>query len=355
MRKLRFVAILMAMALVAAACVGSTTEEETESTGVNPEATTETVPDDDDAQSPAGETTSAATAEAPADGLALPDSPRPFQFNSDDLPASFGEAPMLAEQVSAGTLPPVDERLPVNPPVVVGFEETIGTYGGNILTNLWDLPLWWLVSRQIAHADLVRQQGGNSGIFEADMAERWETNDDASEWTFYLREGLKWSDGMPFTTADIEFWYENVLLNEELMPTVPTYLSPGGEVMTLEVLDETTFTLTFVQPHPLFLLGVTQGTGMDVSVNFDDWSMQPKHYMEQFLPDAEGLDARIADAGVASWPELFRLETDPNTASEGRPYMWAWTPDGPIGADGRWTFTRNPYFYKVDAEGNQLP
>jgi len=292
------------------------------------------------------------------DRAALPDSPRPFQFNTDKLPATFGEAPMLAKRVAEGKLPPVSERLPVNPPVVVGLEESLGKYGGNILTNLWDLPLWWLVSRQLGHADLVRQQGGNSGVFEADMAERWEINDDASQWTFYLRKGLKWSDGEPFTTADIEFWYKNVLLNKELVPTVPPYLSPGDKVAELEVIDATTFRMNFAQPHPLYLLGVTQGTGMDVSVAFDDWSIQPKHYMQQFLPefaDAGELQAKITKAGVASWTELFRLETNPNTASAGRPYMWAWTPDGPIGADGRWTFSRNPYYYKIDAAGNQLP
>lgn len=292
------------------------------------------------------------------DAGAIPDAPRPFQFEVESQPTSFGEAPELAALVASGSLPPVGERLPANPPVVVGLEETLGKYGGNVLTNLWDLPLWWLVSRQIAHADLIRQQGGNSGVFEADMAESWSTNEDASVWTFTLRDGLKWSDGMPFTTADIEFWYQNVLLNKDLVAAVPPYLSPGGTVAELEVVDNRTFRMKFAQPHPLYLLGVTQGTGMDVSVAFDDWSIQPAHYMAQFLPalaDADELKARIAAAGVATWSELYRMETDPNTASAGRPYMWAWTPDGPIGADGRWTFSRNPYYYKVDAAGNQLP
>lgn len=348
MRRVRIAIVVLALAMISAACVGSGTDEGEQTTTTATEGT----------QPPSGETTTTAAGESPSGARVIPDSPRPFQFNSDDAPATFGEAPTLAERVSAGDLPPVEERLPSSPPVVVGYEDTIGKYGGDLLTNLWDLPLWWLVSRQLGHADLVRQQGGNSGVFEPDMAERWEINEDATEWTFYLREGLKWSDGEPFTSGDIEFWYENVLLNEDLVPTVPPYQSPGGEVMGLEVIDETTFKLTFAQSHPLFLLGVTQGTGQDVSVAFDDWSIQPKHYMEQFLPaftTPDELDAKVAAAGVATWQELFRLETDPNTASEGRPYMWAWTPDGPIGADGRWTFTRNPYFYKVDADGNQLP
>ena len=342
---------VLGLSLVAAACVGATTEEasSTAPSSTAPEGQTQTTGTD---------TTLPVTSEPAIGEVELPDSPRPFQFNTDGVPTTLAEAPVLAELVAAGSLPPVEERLPSNPPVVVGYEEAIGKYGGNILTNLWDLPLWWVVSRQIAHADLVRQQGGNSGVFEPDLAERWETNADASEWTFFLREGLKWSDGEPFTTADIEFWYRHVLLNEELVSAAPAYLSPGGEVFELDVVDETTFRLTFAQPHPLLLLGVTEGSGMDVSVQFEDWSVQPAHYMTQFHPDfasEDELGARIDAAGVASWPELFRLETDPNTASEGRPYMWAWTPDGPIEPDGAWTWTRNPYYYKIDANGNQLP
>ncbi len=344
MRKLRFVAILMVIALVATACVGASTDETTTTTGGDDPGQTTTT---GGTQPPAGEQI--------AELLTYPDASLPLQFNPDSLPATFGEAPMLAEQVAAGTLPPVEERLPTNPPVVVGVDEAVGIYGDNILINIGSLGSWWLPGGQAMFADLVRQKGGSSGIFEADLAERWETNDDESEWTFYLREGLKWSDGMPFTTADIEFWYENVLLNEELVPSVPAYLSPGGEVAQLDVIDETTFKLTFAQPHPLFLLGVTEGSGMIVNVGFERWAVQPRHYMEQFLPGAEGLDAKIEAAGVASWPELFRLETDPNTASVGRPYMYAWTPDGPMPADGNWKLSRNPYYYKIDIAGNQLP
>ena len=44
-------------------------------------------------------------------------------------PAAYSEAPMLAELVAAGTLPPVDERLPENP-MVMAVAESIGNYGG---------------------------------------------------------------------------------------------------------------------------------------------------------------------------------------------------------------------------------
>lgn len=292
-------------------------------------------------------------AEEPSPAFELPDLSRPYQYNATQLPATFVEAPMLAEQVAAGTLPPVNERLPLNPPVVVPYEK-IGKYGGNAHSHLWDFPLWWLAARAFVHADLVRQQGGNSGTFEADLAERWDVSDDSTQWTFYLREGLKWSDGAPFTTADIMFWYENVLLNEDLMPAPAPWLSPGDEVVQIEAINDTTVRLTFAQPHPLFLLGLTQGN----SHNWQNWVNHPAHYMAQYHPNftpEDDLNAKVVEAGLGSWTDLYIKETEPHTASSGRPYLWAWTPDGPLEADGSWAFTRNPYYYKIDEEGKQLP
>lgn len=277
----------------------------------------------------------------------------PYQYNADDLPETFGEAPMLAEQVADGSLPPVEERLPANPPVVVPVE-SVGQYGGHVRAHLWDLSFWWLSARHLAHADLIRQQRGNSGQFEPDLAERWEVSEDSTEWTFYLREGLKWSDGEPFTTEDIMFWYENMLLNDSLMPAKPAWLTPGDEIVQMEAVDDLTLRLTFAESHPLFLLGLTQGN----SHGWTEWTNHPQHYMMEFHPNfvsEEELNAKVEAAGLGSWVDLFRRETEPHTASEGRPYLWAWTPDAPMGADGSWSWSRNPYYYKIDEEGNQLP
>lgn len=296
--------------------------------------------------------------EVPAAAPAAPqettgDAGGPYQFNADTLPAQFNEAPMLAELVAAGQLPPVEERLPANPPVVVPLE-SIGKYGGHVRTHLWDFPLWWLVGRMLAHADLVRQRGGNSGEFEPDLAERWEVSDDATVWTFHLREGLKWSDGQPFTTGDIVFWYENVLLNSDLMPAAPAWLRPGDEIVQIEALDELTVQMTFAAPHPLLLLGLTQGN----SHGWLNWVNHPRHHMMQYHPNfatETELNAKIEAAGLGNWIDLYRRESEPHTSSAGRPFLWAWTPDGPADADGRWRWTRNPYFYKIDEAGNQLP
>ena len=72
-----------------------------------------------------------------------------------------------------------------------------GLRGGD--DNAW-------IFRTIAYEPLVRWTRDWTGVIP-NVAESWEVNDDATEFTFKLREGMKWSDGEPFTSADVMFWY----------------------------------------------------------------------------------------------------------------------------------------------------
>ena len=75
---------------------------------------------------------------------------------------------------------------------------------------------------------------------ENNIASSWEVTPDGKEYTFALRQGLKWSDGEPFTADDFVFYYEDILLNEEITPTFPSWLSSGGEPGVYEKVDDHT-------------------------------------------------------------------------------------------------------------------
>ena len=78
-------------------------------------------------------------------------------------------------------------------------------------------------------------------------------SDDGKVFTFHLREGMKWSDGEPFTTEDFMFWYEDVYGNKELTPTPTADLSINGKAGKMEKVDEVTIRFTFPDPYPGFM------------------------------------------------------------------------------------------------------
>ena len=90
-------------------------------------------------------------------------------------------------------------------------------------------------------------------IVQPNIAESWTVNDDATVFTFTLREGLKWSDGDDFTTEDIMFWYDHMLLNDDLNPTTPAWAVHGGETLKYEALDALTFRVTAAEPYGIFV------------------------------------------------------------------------------------------------------
>ena len=260
------------------------------------------------------------------------------------------EAPILAEQVAAGTLPPLSERLPLNP-MVVQPHESIGTFGGRWRTALvggGDTP--WL-GRTVGYDFLVRWSEDWNEVIP-NIAESFTASDDSREFTFKLREGTKWSDGAPFTADDIMFYIDNVSLNTELTS------SQGSNPFTGTKVDDYTVTITFEIPNGLFLTELATPLGQV-------WTQFPKHYLSQFHADfnTTNLDQLVKDEGVANWVELFGRKGSliPGTPYEAvwsnadLPRLYAWSLIEPYGDTTRVLCQRNPYYFKVDPEGNQLP
>jgi peptide/nickel transport system substrate-binding protein len=264
-------------------------------------------------------------------------------------PTSYQEAPNFAELVDAGDLPPVDERLPAKPRVIEPVER-IGEYGGTWRMGLVggaDTP--WLI-RTLAYENLVNWNVDWTGVIP-NIAESFEVNEDSTEFTFHLREGMKWSDGEPFTANDILFWYEDVLMNEELTPAVPTWVMSGGEPVVVEAVDDVTVRFSFQEPNGLFLNNLALPDNAVVT-------LYPRHYMERFHADynTTDLDDMVAREGAADWVQLFQNKADIHAFSNGeKPVLYAWRLTTPYGAGTRVVAERNPYYWKVDIEGNQLP
>lgn len=268
--------------------------------------------------------------------------------------ANYSEAPVLTARVAAGELPPISERLPLNPMVVEPVER-VGDYGGDWRTALVGGADGNWLNRTIGYENLVRWDPSWSQVIP-NVAEFVEVNDNATQFTFGLREGMKWSDGMPFTADDIMFWYEDVFLNEELTASPVSWLAAGGEAVVVEKIDDYTVTFSFVQPNALFL--------QHLSTNGGSLPTQyPRHYFEQFHIDynPDAVDALMAQEGLATWVDLFVAKGHempwrmPYWQNPDKPVLHAWVPANRPGDGTRMTAVRNPYYFKIDTEGNQLP
>jgi peptide/nickel transport system substrate-binding protein len=262
----------------------------------------------------------------------------------------YREAPAFAEQVKAGKLPPVEQRLPEQPLVVPVIERT-GEYGG-IWRRAFLGPADANNYVRVVYDSLFRFSPDGATI-EPKIAAGAKSSADFKVWTILLRKGARWSDGAPFTADDILFWYKDVLLNSDLTPSVPSWIrNTDGTAAKLAKIDDYTVQFTYDRPATLFLSEVANQDGPDGSFAM----FLPAHYLKKFHPSyapKEEVDRLAKAASFNSWNGLFLARATPAQNPE-RPTMAAWMPVTRV-SDPVFTIRRNPYFIGVDEAGNQLP
>jgi peptide/nickel transport system substrate-binding protein len=262
----------------------------------------------------------------------------------------FQEAPALAEQVKAGKLPPVEQRLPEQP-LVVPVVEKVGEYGG-VWRRAFLGPADANNYVRVVYDGLFRFTPDGAEI-EPKVAVGAKSSADYKVWTILLRKGARWSDGAPFTADDILFWYKDVLLNKDLMPSLPSWIrNADGTAANVEKIDDTTVRFTYDRPATMFLSEVANQDGADGSYAM----FLPAHYLKKFHPAytaKEDLDRLAQAVSFKTWTELFLSRATLYQNPE-RPTMAAWMPISRV-SDPVFTLRRNPYYIGVDTAGNQLP
>lgn len=283
---------------------------------------------------------------------------RAMDFAPEDLPVLYrdvdysagraadwypkGESPILESLVSEGKLPPLEERVGPEPLVLSGVDG-IGNYGGTwyrIAPNASDAQI---IATRLSAANLVRWSPGGYPIVPH-LAKGWETNEDKSEWTFHLRKGVRWSDGHPFTADDIVYWWEwdQMHFNAD----VPLAYTANGQPMRVEKIDDYTVVFRFNAPNGAFLENLAHPSRLVYS---------PKHYLSRFHPeigDKEMIADAMASHGIHSPTALYNSLKSWRNAEY--PRMWPWIYRTRRSQPPE-TFVRNPYYWVVDEQGNQLP
>ena len=266
--------------------------------------------------------------------------------------AAFQEAPMLAEQVKAGKLPPVDQRLPAKPEMVKPID-SVGKYGGQLRYGLRGSSDHNNILRMVGPQGLVRWDPTYVKIVP-NVAESFEVSPDGKVFTFKLMKGMRWSDGTPFTVDDVLFNMNDVVLAGAIAPPPPRYQA-NGKPAVVEKVDDVTVRFTFDAPYGDFLAELASPLGQHPV-------LYAKHYCAQFMPKFNPNAAELVKAANASdWQNLFLakcgdIEIPARWGNPARPTLDPWIVKEPyVGGAVRVVMERNPYFWQVDTAGNQLP
>lgn len=289
---------------------------------------------------PATETPEPTT--APTEGAATT-APTAVETPTEAAPqAAYQEPPSLAELVAAGDLPPLEERLPEDPLVVPPIEE-IGQYGGTWRRAFRGVSDFHAYGR-INYEPILRWPRDPQDPIQPGIAKAWEFSEDGSEITLYLRKGIKWSDGEPFTVDDIIFWWEDIELDTNLSISPHSEYVVNGKPMEIEKIDDFTFRLKFDGPNGL-ILRMLAFHGNQWPLNFERFGFfAPKHYLTQFHPKH---NEQVTDY------TLFNEKAD--DLNPERPGLTPWPVSEWSAGATKLMAKRNPYYWKVDPEGKQLP
>jgi peptide/nickel transport system substrate-binding protein len=277
--------------------------------------------------------------------------------NPAQFPTTFQEAPQLAELVKAGKLPPVVERLGQDP-LVIKPVHNIGKYGGTWRRGFIG-PADVFNGFRAAMNDKILYFDYTGTQVMPNLAKGWELSADGRITTIFLRRGMKWSDGHPFSADDFMFWYEAMYQNKDLVPTQSPVMTINFKPVELQKVDP--YTVRFVSPDPYYLLPEILAAVLELG-GHARWGRQatggfaPAHYLKQFHPKyitKEELEQKVKDAKFDNWVALFKFKND-STLNPELPVVTPWKTTTPINTP-IWTLERNPYFYGVDTAGNQLP
>ena len=281
------------------------------------------------------------------------------------------ESPFLAGR----GLPPLQERLPLVPKLVnelpadqLDFQ--VGRHGGTLRTVTsvidWDADVFVMMNEPLLNTPgmVGREVTGN-------VLAGFEVSDDQMEFTFFMREGLRWSDGHPVTIEDVRFTVESMIFNPDFTVNIPIWMRSGGHrygtPFEFSIVDDWTFRITFDEPYGGFLMRLAS-TGW---VGYTEF-INPSHYLKRFHIDY------ATEEEMARWDEyierysITRNDENPeltwiNVFNQFRITNWAVCQRRGIGypaltpwllvsaTDTLWVYERNPFYFKVDPQGNQLP
>lgn len=251
--------------------------------------------------------------------------------------------------VKTGKLPPVKDRLPKEPMVFKtgNMPDGVGVYGDTLRHVIGGRPEGWNYG-----AGQTQGWGGidiglsecltrTAPLFQVEakdteplpnLAKSWEWSPDGHKLTMHLIEGAKWSDGVAFNADDVMFYWDDEVVDPNVSPLNGATPETFGVGTTLKKVDDYTVEWTFKEAFPRqYLFAMAYGT----------FCPGPSHILK---PQHPKYSKNTYDQFKNAFPPEFM----------NMPVMGAWVPVE-YRPDDIIVMRRNPYYWKVDEKGNQLP
>jgi len=251
--------------------------------------------------------------------------------------------------VKTGKLPPVKDRLPKEPLVfkTANMPNGIGVYGDTMRHVIGGRPEGWNYG-----AGQTQGWGGidiglsecltrTAPLFQVEakdteplpnLAKSWDWSKDGHKLTMHLIEGAKWSDGVAFNADDVMFYWDDEVVDPNVSPLNGATPETFGVGTTLKKIDDYTVEWTFKDAFPKqYLYAMAYGT----------FCPGPAHILK---PQHPKYSKNTYDQFKNAFPPEYM----------NMPVMGAWVPVE-YRPDDIIVMRRNPYYWKVDEKGNQLP
>ncbi|MEM6308571.1 MAG: ABC transporter substrate-binding protein [Pseudomonadota bacterium] len=271
-------------------------------------------------------------------------------FCAQAFAGTFQQSPILDVAVDAGTLAPVDIRLPQDPLVVdlAAKGREPGTYGGTLrtmVTRSKDV-------RQMVVYGYARLVGYDENYEIKPDILRDLTVEENRIFTLHIRDGHKWSDGSPFTSADFQYWWDSIANHTDLAPAgPPDIMRAEGHLPIVSFPDALTVRFEWPVAHPSFLPALAAAR--------PPFIYRPSAFLKQFhgdFADPDDLKALTRKHRVRSWAALHNKSDNMyKNDNPDLPTLQPWVNATRERKAVRYHFERNPYFHRVDSAGNQLP
>ena len=182
----------------------------------------------------------------------------------------------------------------------------------------------------------LTRENGLTGEYEPALAESWKFSPDNKRVVFTLRPNLKWSDGEPLTADDVVFTYEDIVFN----PLIPTDQKESIQIGEKKVFPK----VRKIKDRQVeFILPESFAPLLAATAAPDGIMILPKHAL------AEAVKSKLPD-GNPKFISTWGTDTNPKQIITNGAYVI-----DSYSAGQRLVLKRNPYYWKKDQAGKQLP